>query len=293
MAARPASWSVKLPPGPRIVSVGFAHLTRLGMSVDKSGRRVRAMFAEIARRYDFLNHLLSAGTDLYWRRRTVRAAGDVAGPVLDVCTGTGDLAFALRKRLGSQVQVIGTDFTREMLVIAARKDERRRAGVAFLEADAQALPFADDTFGLVAVAFGLRNVTDTVSGLSEMVRVCRPGGEVFVLEFSRPTAPVLGGLYGWYFRNVLPRVGQLLARNRQSAYAYLPQSVGEFPSGRALAELMGSCGLSEVRVTPMTFGVATLYRGRKVVPTAGARSVDAVEETRSLSGPYVMARASV
>lgn len=263
------------------------------MTVDKSARRVRAMFAEIARRYDVLNHLLSAGTDLYWRRRAVRAAAGVEGPVLDVCTGTGDLAFALRKRFGGQVTVVGADFTHEMLVVAGRKGERRRAGVVFLEADAQTLPFPDDTFGLVTVAFGLRNVTDTVRGLTEMVRVCRPGGEVFVLEFSRPTAPLLGGLYGWYFRNVLPRIGQLLVRNRQSAYEYLPESVGEFPSGRALAEMMESCGLSEVRVTPLTFGVASLYRGRKTAGAAVRAVGPACDVVGPHGGPYEVAAAGV
>jgi demethylmenaquinone methyltransferase/2-methoxy-6-polyprenyl-1,4-benzoquinol methylase len=240
------------------------------MSVDKSERRVRAMFAEIAGRYDFLNHVLSAGTDVYWRWRTTRAANArLQGPILDVCTGTGDLALALRKRFGPQVQVVGADFTHEMLVLAVRKAERRGwsgeapGAVAFVEADAQSLPFADDAFGLVTVAFGLRNVTNTEQGLREMIRVCRPGGEVFVLEFSRPDVPVLGGLYGWYFRKILPRIGQWIARNRHSAYEYLPQSVGEFPNGRALAELMEHCGLSEVRYSPLTLGVATLYRGRK------------------------------
>lgn len=239
------------------------------MTVDKSERRVQAMFAAIARRYDFLNHFLSAGTDVYWRWRTVRFANPVdEAPILDVCTGTGDLALALHKRFGTR-RVIGSDFTHEMLVIAGRKASRTAprdaltAGVTFVEADAQALPFPDDTFGLVTVAFGLRNVTDTQQGLREMIRVCRPGGEVFVLEFSQPRVPVLSSVYGWYFRNVLPRLGQLLARNRESAYEYLPQSVGEFPSGRALAEIMEHCGLSSVRFTPFTLGVATLYRGTK------------------------------
>jgi demethylmenaquinone methyltransferase/2-methoxy-6-polyprenyl-1,4-benzoquinol methylase len=192
------------------------------MVVDKSSRRVRSMFAQIAGRYDFLNHLLSGGTDIYWRWRTARAARAASGPVLDVCTGTGDLAFAFRRRLGSDVPIVGTDFTHEMLVLAARKDQqasgKQQSPVMFLEADAEALPFADESFGLVSVAFGLRNVANTEQGLREMIRVCRTGGDVIVLEFSRPNVPVLGGLYGWYFRRVLPRIGQMLARNKQSAY---------------------------------------------------------------------------
>jgi demethylmenaquinone methyltransferase/2-methoxy-6-polyprenyl-1,4-benzoquinol methylase len=249
------------------------------MVVDKSSRRVRSMFAQIAGRYDFLNHLLSGGTDIYWRWRTARAARAAKGPVLDVCTGTGDLAFAFRRRLGNGVPIVGTDFTREMLVLAGKKDQqfaqkRKQSPVTFLEADAEALPFADESFGLVSVAFGLRNVANTEQGLREMIRVCRTGGDLMVLEFSRPNVPVLGGLYGWYFRRVLPRIGQMLARNKQSAYDYLPESVGEFPSGRALVAILELCGLSDVRYTPLTLGVATLYHGRKSSPIRAAESAE-------------------
>ena len=225
------------------------------------------MFGQIAGRYDFLNHVLSAGTDYYWRWRTVRAASkSLTGPILDVCTGTGDLALALRKKYGHRARVVATDFTHEMLALADRKAERsnsRGPAIPFLEADTQALPFADDTFELVTVAFGLRNVTDTLLGLQEMRRVCKPGGEVFVLEFSSPNVPVLCGLYQWYFKNILPRVGQMLARNKESAYDYLPRSVSEFPSGKALGALMERAGLTDVRITPLTLGVASLYRARK------------------------------
>lgn len=256
------------------------------MTVDKSGRRVRAMFGAIARRYDFLNHFLSAGTDVYWRWRTVhRADPDGDGPMLDVCTGTGDLAIALGKRFGDRRRIIGADFTHEMLTIAGQKAARNglagtaATGVTFVEADAQSLPFPDGVFSLVTVAFGLRNVSDTRQGLREMARVCRPGGEVFVLEFSQPRNKMFGAVYGWYFRNVLPRIGQWLARNPESAYEYLPKSVGEFPSGQTLADLMKTCGLTDVRYTPLTFGVATLYRGQKPEPLHGSL----VDETRSIA----------
>jgi demethylmenaquinone methyltransferase/2-methoxy-6-polyprenyl-1,4-benzoquinol methylase len=256
------------------------------MAVDKSSRRVRSMFAQIAGRYDFLNHFLSGGTDIYWRWRTARAARAASGPVLDVCTGTGDLAFAFRRRLGSDVPIVGTDFTHEMLVLAAQKDKQRstkqHSPVTFLEADAEALPFADESFGLVSVAFGLRNVANTEQGLREMIRVCRTGGDVIVLEFSRPNVPVLGGLYGWYFRRVLPRIGQMLARNKQSAYEYLPESVGEFPSGRGLVAILELCGLSDVRYTPLTLGVATLYHGRK---SNSVRSAESAELPLAVASP--------
>jgi demethylmenaquinone methyltransferase/2-methoxy-6-polyprenyl-1,4-benzoquinol methylase len=240
-------------------------------TLDKSEQRIRQMFGEISPRYDFLNHFLSGGTDWYWRWRTVRAAaprGDA--PILDVCTGTGDLALAYWKKGHAKIPVVGADFTGEMLLIADKKAAKPQAtgranGVplVFLQADTQRLPFADDQFQMVSVAFGLRNVTDTAKGLREMIRVCRPGGRVVVLEFSLPRNRLLRGLYTWYFRNVLPRIGQFLARNSQEAYAYLPASVGEFPYGEKLATLMKDCGLRSVKYTPLTFGIATLYIGEK------------------------------
>lgn len=235
--------------------------------LDKSGTRVREMFRQIAPRYDLMNHLLSLNTDRYWRRRAVRRLQLRSGvPVLDVCTGTGDLALAIARETDDSVRVLGSDFCRAMLEIATRKGDQlrpRRRPAEFLEADAQALPFADDTFQCVTVAFGLRNVADTDQGLREMVRVCRPGGQVMVLEFSQPTFPVLSHTYRFYFRHVLPRVGQWLARNDKSAYQYLPESVGEFPSGQHLADRMRAAGLLEVRFTPLTLGVATIYEGLK------------------------------
>ena len=224
------------------------------------------MFGEIAGRYDFLNHLLSLGIDHYWRWRTVRRVppGSV-GPILDLCTGTGDLALAYLRAGRGAVRVVGADFCHEMLVIGAAK--ARRAGadgqLGFLEADAQRLPLPDNHFQIVCVAFGLRNITDTDRGLREMVRVCRSAGHVAVLEFSQPSWQPFRAIYGWYFRHVLPRIGQALARNRLDAYNYLPESVGEFPSGEALAERMRTAGLHDVRHYPLTLGVATLYVGVK------------------------------
>jgi len=236
------------------------------MAVDKSEARVRRMFGEIAGRYDFMNHVLSLGIDSYWRRRTIRSVPPSGNaPVLDLCTGTGDLAIAYHRAAKGKTAVLGADFCRPMLDIAMRKRQRaaRPAGLFFLEADAQRLPFADNTFDVVSVAFGLRNIANTQSGLAEMVRVCRVGGRVAVLEFSMPSSRVLGAVYSWYFQTVLPRIGQALARNRHDAYNYLPASVGEFPSGEALADLMRAARLRSVRFTALTFGVATLYTGTK------------------------------
>jgi demethylmenaquinone methyltransferase/2-methoxy-6-polyprenyl-1,4-benzoquinol methylase len=248
------------------------------MPVDKSERRIREMFGEISPRYDFLNHFLSGGTDYYWRWRTVRSAaprGEL--PVLDVCTGTGDLAVAYWRHGRARVRVVGADFTHEMLTLARQKtaslvpssagSASAAAGIDFVEADTQRLPFADDQFQIVSVAFGLRNVTDTVEGLREMARVCAPEGRVVILEFSMPHNRVLGALYRWYFRHVLPRIGQLVSGNRQAAYRYLPESVSEFPYGERLAAMMKSCGLDPVTWKPLTFGIATLYIGIKRPPT--------------------------
>jgi demethylmenaquinone methyltransferase / 2-methoxy-6-polyprenyl-1,4-benzoquinol methylase len=244
--------------------------------VDKSGERVRRMFGEISGRYDFLNHVLSGGTDYYWRwwtTRTVRPQG--TAPILDVCTGTGDLALAFWNIAGRKLEVIGTDFTPEMLRIAEQKRDARKtssteqsAPLTFVEADTQQLPFDDDRFQIVSVAFGLRNVSDTRAGLREMLRVCQPGGRVAVLEFSLPGNAVLRWGYLKYFRYVLPRIGQLLARNKEAAYNYLPASVSEFPYGQALADIMTEVGMTAVKWTPLTCGIATLYVGQK--PATGS-----------------------
>ena len=234
------------------------------MPVDKREPRVREMFAAISRRYDLLNHLLSLNVDHYWRWRTTRLApAPLGGPILDLCAGTGDLALAYWKHSGGRAAILAADFCHEMLVIAQKKAQHARAPIRFVEADAQQLPFPDDTFALVSVAFGLRNVTDTRRGLQEMARVTRPGGTVAVLEFSMPSAGVLRRLYSAYFQYVLPLIGQTLARNRSGAYNYLPASVAEFPQGSALLALMGQAGFASTSCVRLTFGVATLYLGKK------------------------------
>jgi demethylmenaquinone methyltransferase/2-methoxy-6-polyprenyl-1,4-benzoquinol methylase len=237
-----------------------------GPAVDKSGQRVRAMFSAIARRYDLLNHLLSFNIDRRWRRFTTRTVPPEPGiPVLDCCTGTADLALAYHRAAGGRTPIIGTDFCREMLRLGHAKVGRADAQsrVALIEADTQCLPLPDDTFGVVTVAFGLRNVSNTVRGLDEMIRVTRPGGRVAVLEFSRPRGRVLGRVYLLFFRRVLPRVGQALAPNAQDAYNYLPTSVMQFPDGQAMLDLLAARGLTELRQYPLTLGIATLYVGVK------------------------------
>jgi demethylmenaquinone methyltransferase / 2-methoxy-6-polyprenyl-1,4-benzoquinol methylase len=238
--------------------------------LDKKEARIRRMFGQIAPWYDFLNHLLSLNIDKRWRDRTAQLVPPgpaTDGPMLDLCTGTGDLALTYDRAANGALGIVGADFAHEMLVRAALKADKAGAAarVQFVECDAQALPFADNTFQLVTISFGLRNVTDTDKGLREMVRVTKPGGRVAVLEFSKPRNRVLGRLYLWYFRYLLPLVGQLLSRSKESAYRYLPASVLQFPDYEALADRMRAAGLTDVKFEPFTFGIATLYVGVKAL----------------------------
>lgn len=238
--------------------------------LDKSNARVREMFRQIAPRYDLMNHLLSLNVDKHWRSRAVKRLRLLPGvPALDVCTGTGDLAISIANAAPEDVEVVGSDFCYAMLEIARKK---RVAGspserIDFLEADSQQLPFDSGRFQCVTVAFGLRNVADTDRGLREMTRVCREGGQVMVLEFSKPTAFGLRQGYNFYFKHILPRIGQWFARNNKAAYEYLPDSVSRFPDGQELAERMEAAGLTDVKFTPLTFGVCTIYEGTKAAPS--------------------------
>jgi demethylmenaquinone methyltransferase/2-methoxy-6-polyprenyl-1,4-benzoquinol methylase len=234
--------------------------------LDKRETRIRRMFGNIAPSYDLLNHLLSLNIDRYWRWRTTRFVPPVNdAPILDLCTGTGDLALAYDRAAGGRAPIIGADFCHEMLLCAGQKTSRRRADhrIHYLEADAQQLPFPDNYFQITTVAFGLRNVTNTDRGIAEMVRVTRPGGTVAILEFSQPRHWLFGRLYRFYFRYILPLVGQAISRSKDNAYGYLPASVVEFPDGDALADRLRGHGLTEVRWHPLTFGIATLYVATK------------------------------
>lgn len=235
--------------------------------VDKSGDRVKRMFSEIAPRYDLMNHVLSMNVDHYWRWWTVRKVQpNLTDPILDLCTGTGDLAFAFYNYTQGKVPITGADFCPEMLTFGEQKRDRRKIPaerIRFMEADAQALPFGDNTFQVVSVAFGLRNVADTDRGLKEMLRVLKPGGKLAVLEFSIPTWQPFRSIYLWYFKNVLPRIGHMFARNDSFAYKYLPESVGEFPFGQALADRITNCGFQSASYYPLTGGIATLYVATK------------------------------
>ena len=221
------------------------------------GETVKDMFAAIAGRYDRLNSVLSLGLHHYWRRRAVAASSlrrDAA--ILDLCSGTADLALAFARRAGS---VVATDFCDAMLARGRRKAARRRAPIAFALADAQRLPFRDGSFDVVSVAFGLRNVDCLAAALGEMHRVLRPGGVAVVLEFGQPQGAVFGPLYRFYARRVLPRIGGWLS-GHSDAYAYLPRTAAAFPAGARFVQAMQRQHFADVEAHPMTGGVVYIYR---------------------------------
>ncbi len=238
----------------------------MGELLDRREVRIRRMFDGIAGQYDFLNHLLSLNIDKRWRKTVTKLVPIESGPLLDLCTGTGDLAFEYDRATGGKISIVGADFSPRMLERAVIKNAKPTINprIQFVEADAQQLPFASDTFEVATISFGLRNVTDPDQGLREMTRVVRSGGRVAVLEFSKPRHRLLGKMYQGYFKYVLPRIGQAFSKSDEQAYNYLPASVMEFPDGEALAQRMRAVGLTNVWFRPLTFGIATLYVGTKV-----------------------------
>jgi demethylmenaquinone methyltransferase / 2-methoxy-6-polyprenyl-1,4-benzoquinol methylase len=255
-------------PEPRKVTLGA---TPVGaQDPDSAGRAVRDMFTSIAPRYDLLNHILSFNVDRLWWRRAARTFANLLtepnARVLDLCCGTGDMTFALRKQAGeSGVQLLGADFSHAMLQRAHAKSlERFKQDAAvpwWIEADALRLPFPDAHFNLVTSAFGFRNLVDYDGGLREIVRLLRFGGECGILDFSEPQGS-LGSIYRVYFKQVLPRIGTLVSGVR-GPYAYLPNSVQRFPAPQEMLDRMRAAGFREASWTPYTFGIAGLYRGKR------------------------------
>ena len=246
--------------------------------VDKSEARVKAMFNEIAPRYDFLNNLLSVGLAPLWRRRAVRRVlAQIDGErvragvteTLDVATGTGDMILELRRRWAAlarkdatrqgDLRTTGVDFSSEMLALARRK----APDVEFVEGDGCDLPFDSERFDAVTISFGLRNMADPARGVAEMGRVCRRGGTLAILEFSKPRFPIFAPIFRFYFHRILPLIGQRVMKNTTDAYKYLPESVDAFDSPERVLEYMRSSGFPNARRYPMTFGVLGLFIGRK------------------------------
>ena len=216
------------------------------------------MFGAIARRYDLANHTLSCGTDFYWRKC---AANIVAswrpGKIVDLATGTGDLALALQKKLPDS-EVTGVDFVPEMLELAQSKGVRKT-----ILADAMQLPFSDGSFDCVTIAFGLRNMENWGGALAEMSRVLGRDGHLLVLEFSLPTRSIARAIYRLYLHRCLPLLGSLLTR-KKSAYDYLGDSIEEFPSGRAMLDLIEASGFRHATLQPLSYGIATIYTAQSV-----------------------------
>lgn len=229
-------------------------------SEEDAARWVRGMFAEVAPRYDLLNHVLSFQVDKYWRRHTVRRVREIlevpSARVLDLCCGTGDLTLALER--ARRAPVLGSDFCHPML----RAAQAKHAGSPLFEADGLRLPLRDASLDLVTCAFGFRNFANYSKGIAELHRVLKPGGTAAILEFSTPPNAIFRAMYGFYSLQVLPHIGALLSGSR-SAYTYLPESVRKFPGAEALAQEFQSAGFASVEFDRLTFGIVALHLARK------------------------------
>lgn len=230
----------------------------------EQARRVREMFATIAARYDLLNHLLSGNIDRRWRRLVAKTLSATLANrdarVLDVACGTGDLSLTLFE--SGEARILGIDFCRPMLDIAAAKASKSGFSLPFVEGDALDLPFADRSFEAATIAFGLRNLTSVEAGFKELLRVLKPGGRVAVLEFSKPRTPLLRSLFRIYFTKLLPLFGGLISGSK-SAYQYLPDSVSRFPDQNELSNLMTQAGFEDVAFRDLTGGIAALHLGTR------------------------------
>ncbi len=235
------------------------------MNSNNKGKKekVRTMFNDIAGKYDFLNHFLSAGIDKVWRRKVRRLlAPRKPEKILDVATGTGDLAIELSKL--KPEEIVGIDIAVDMLEIG--KTKLLKSGlnnvITLEQGDSEDIRFEDNYFDAVTVAFGVRNYEDLDKGLKEMCRVMKPGGTVAILEFSKPHAFPVKNIYNFYFKNILPFIGKMISKNN-SAYTYLPESVSQFPEDKDFLKAMEKAGFMNPQQKRLTFGIATLYYGSK------------------------------
>jgi|TARA_B110000977_G_C11002557_1_gene464426 demethylmenaquinone methyltransferase/2-methoxy-6-polyprenyl-1,4-benzoquinol methylase len=225
--------------------------------------QVATMFDNIAGNYDFLNHFLSLGIDIFWRKRLVRKLQKQKPQnILDVATGTADLAIAMMKI--KPFNVVGIDISNGMLEVGRKKIKQQdlEKTIQLQQADSEDLPFEDATFDAVTVSFGARNFENLQKGLSEMARVLKPGGKIYILEFSQPTLFPFKQLYDFYFKFVLPLIGKLLSKDN-AAYSYLPESVKAFPHGKELNSIIENCGYTNAKNHPLTMGIASIYTAQK------------------------------
>jgi len=226
----------------------------------KQGKKqqVRSMFNKIAHKYDFLNHFLSLGIDYYWRRQLVKRLAKIhPAQILDVATGTGDLAIAASKV--HSAKIIGVDIAEDMLELGIKKIKKKKLDnlISLETGDSENLRFKAETFQAAMVAFGVRNFENLEKGLSEMFRVLTHGGKIFILEFSKPVKFPVKQLYFFYFRYILPALGQIISGDN-AAYTYLPESVGKFPDGKNFTKILEKVGFTNTKITPLTFGIATI-----------------------------------
>lgn len=224
------------------------------------------MFDRIAHRYDLLNRLLSLGQDVVWRNRVARCLPEKSGQhILDLATGTGDQLISIFSKSGRAASGIGIDMAENMLALGRSKLKKRRldSSVKLQTGDATAIPFPENTFDAVTISFGIRNVTNVPHSLREMRRVLQPGGRVIILEFSLPKNRLLRRFYLFYFRHILPRIGGLISGDSY-AYRYLNETVETFPYGDEFCDLLREAGFEAVKMTPLTFGIATIYQGDKL-----------------------------
>jgi|TARA_B110000879_G_scaffold115991_1_gene154277 demethylmenaquinone methyltransferase/2-methoxy-6-polyprenyl-1,4-benzoquinol methylase len=225
--------------------------------------QVAEMFDNIAHKYDFLNHILSMGIDILWRKKAIQLLKPYKPKqILDIATGTGD--FALEALALNPDKIIGADISRDMLAVGVEKIKKKglQDKISFQYGDSENLPFETDSFDAIIVSFGVRNFEDLEKGLSDMRRVLKPKGAVAIIEFSKPKSFPIKQLYSFYFKNILPGIGKLISKDAR-AYTYLPESVEAFPHGVDFVKIMDKVGYTNVKAYPLTFGIASIYLAEK------------------------------
>ena len=222
---------------------------------------VKYIFNDISKTYDFLNHFLSLGIDLVWRKKFIKSLNFKNGEkVLDVATGTGDIAFEIRKKYNADIT--GIDLSENMLKIAKEKSIKFKIDdIEFIEGDAESLPFNDNTFDKLVISYGLRNLGDPKLGLTEFYRVLKPNGKIGILEFMQPKSTVIATIFKFYFNHILPRIASLFSNSK--AYRYLPESVENFMSPQILVEMLNDVGFKDTKSKNMSFGITTILNGKK------------------------------